>query len=344
MKKNADKALSLKPDLGEGHLALGLYYYWAESNYEKALEEFRLAAAALPNDSEIGYFSAAIRRRQGKWNENLELLKKTQDVDPGNANVASEIAYTYAFLHDWAQAAKMYDRVVPLAPDSANFKITRAYIDLYESGKTDALKCRSRKFLRLWIRPAWSQERAGTWRCSSAITPPPIARCPLIRSMSSNAMACRCRRVSSAVARRWREEMTRRAQAQFTAALPAFESAVKKRPGTAAACQPGANLFVHGSERRSDPRSPPRRRTPAGIEGRDPGAVDERFSRDDLREDRRIWIPLFRSSSASLASPFPVDNTNCCITSDDLKTLAMGPGPERSAVPEAAWRALIALL
>ncbi|HEX8899227.1 MAG TPA: hypothetical protein VF751_11065, partial [Chthoniobacterales bacterium] len=112
IKKSAEKALELKPDLGEGHLALGLYYYWTEANYDKALEEFHLAAAALPNDSEISYVSAGMRRRQGKWNENLELLKKTESLDPGNANVAWEIAFTYAFVHDWPQAAQRYDRVV----------------------------------------------------------------------------------------------------------------------------------------------------------------------------------------------------------------------------------------
>src|SRR5204862_1669591 len=111
-----------------------------KKNYDKAVEQVRIAAAALPNDSEIEHLSAAIRRRQGNWKEKLDLLKKSQSVDPGNANVASEIAFTYAFVHDWRQAAQMYDRVVVLAPDSANFKINRAYIDLYESGKTEALK------------------------------------------------------------------------------------------------------------------------------------------------------------------------------------------------------------
>src|SRR5256714_8992345 len=139
IKTSAGKALALKSDLGEGHLALGLYYYWTESNYDKALEEFRLASAALPNDSEIGYASAAIRRRQGKSKENLELLRKSQAVDPGHANVAWEIAFTYAFVHDWPQAIQMYDRVVALAP-TPNFKINRAYIDFFANGKTDTLK------------------------------------------------------------------------------------------------------------------------------------------------------------------------------------------------------------
>src|SRR3954471_17169666 len=138
--KSAEKALQLKPDLGEGHLALGLYYYWTEANYDRALEQFRIAAAALPNDSEIGYISAAIRRRQGNWEDNLALLRRSEVVDPGNANVASEIAFTYSFLRDWPQAAKMYDRVVALAPDSANFKINRAYVDFWASGSTSSIK------------------------------------------------------------------------------------------------------------------------------------------------------------------------------------------------------------
>lgn len=140
MRAEAEQALRLRPDLGEGHLALGLCYYWTEANYDKALEEFAIAARALPNDSDIGYFAAAIRRRQGRWTENLELLKKTQSIDPGNANVAEELAYTYTFLHDWPEAARRQDRWVALAPDSVNAKLLRAYLDFWSKGDTTALK------------------------------------------------------------------------------------------------------------------------------------------------------------------------------------------------------------
>src|SRR5881394_705446 len=47
VKSEAEKALELNPDLGEAHLALGLYYYWTESNYERAIQEFATAAYAL---------------------------------------------------------------------------------------------------------------------------------------------------------------------------------------------------------------------------------------------------------------------------------------------------------
>src|SRR6478672_10897317 len=49
----AEQSLRLQPDLGEGHLALGLYYYYEEANYEKALSEFALAARSLPNDGDV---------------------------------------------------------------------------------------------------------------------------------------------------------------------------------------------------------------------------------------------------------------------------------------------------
>ena len=37
----AEKALELQPNLGEGHHALGLCYYWFDRDYENALERIR---------------------------------------------------------------------------------------------------------------------------------------------------------------------------------------------------------------------------------------------------------------------------------------------------------------
>jgi TolB-like protein/Tfp pilus assembly protein PilF len=138
-KTAAEEALRLQPDLGEAHLALGLYYYWTEGDYEQALREFDLASAALPNNSDIGYFVAAMRRRQGRWDENLDLLRKSQTLDPANANVVEEIVYTYCFRRDWQAAVRNQDRVLELAPDSVNARIYRAYIDFWSKGDTTML-------------------------------------------------------------------------------------------------------------------------------------------------------------------------------------------------------------
>jgi TolB-like protein/Tfp pilus assembly protein PilF len=138
-KAAAEEALRLKPDLGEARLALGLYYYWIEGGYERALREFDLASAALPNNSDIGYFVAAMRRRQGRWDENLEQLRKIQTLDPANVNIVEEIVYTNCFRRDWEAAARNQDRVLTLAPDSVNAKVYGGYIDFWSKGDTAML-------------------------------------------------------------------------------------------------------------------------------------------------------------------------------------------------------------
>jgi TolB-like protein/Tfp pilus assembly protein PilF len=319
IKKNADRALGLKPDLGEGHLALGLYYYWTEKNYDKALQEFRIAAAALPNDSEIGYVSAAIRRRQGKWKENLELLKKCQTVDPGNANVASEIAFTYAFVHDWRQAAQMYDRVVALAPDSANFKINRAYIDLYENGKTDALKAALAK-IPAGIDPSGLVTRA---RWDLAMLERDYAAAD--RAMASYSldvfqsdgmpMPKSFFRGCTALAR----GDTSAAQTQFTAALLTFESAVQQAPGTGLR-HANLGLLYSFMGRKEDAIREGRRAVELEPESKD--AVLAPWMNGFLA---MIYMRTGELDSALpilervLSSPFPADNTNCSITYNDLR-------------------------
>jgi TolB-like protein/Tfp pilus assembly protein PilF len=319
IKKNADKALGLKPDLGEGHLALGLYYYWTEKNYDKALEQFRIASAALPNDSEIGYVAAAIRRRQGKWNDNLELLRKSQAVDPGNANVASEIAFTYAFVHDWPQAAQMYDRVVALAPDSANFKINRAYIDLYADGKTDALKAALAE-IPAGVDPSGLVTRA---RWDLAMLERDYAAADLaMASYSLDVFQCDGMpmpksffRACTVLARGDADA----AQTQFAAALPAFESAVREAPTTGLR-RANLGLIYSFMGRKEDALREGRRAVELEPDSKD--AVNAPWMKGFLAMiyvrtgDLDSALPLLERA---LASPFPIDNTNCCITSNDLR-------------------------
>lgn len=319
LKASAEKALNLKPDLGEGHLALGLYYYWTEANYDKALEEFRLAAAALPNDSEIAYVTAAIRRRQGKWNDNLELLRRSQTVDPGNANVASEIAFTYAFVHDWPQAAPMYDRVVALAPDSVNFKISRAYIDFYAKGKTDALKA-TLAAIPTGVDPSGLVTRAR-WDLAMIERDYAAADAAMatyaLDVFQSDGMPVPKSFFRGCTALASGDNVA--AQAQFAAALPAFESAVKDAPTTGLR-HANLGLIYSFTGRKEEAIREGKRAVELEPESKD--AVNAPWMTGFLA---MIYVRTGEIDSAlpllerGLASPFPVDNTNCCITSNDLR-------------------------
>src|SRR5437773_8645914 len=134
------ESLRLQPNLGEGHLALGLYHYYMESDYEAALRELGLAAEALPNDGDVGLYTAAVERRRGKWTQAIAAYQHAEQVDPRNPVMLYDSAQTYFGLRDWRTAAERMDRVLALFPDSFNVKIQRAYIEFLRKGSTAPIK------------------------------------------------------------------------------------------------------------------------------------------------------------------------------------------------------------
>jgi TolB-like protein/Flp pilus assembly protein TadD len=136
----AEIALRLQPNLGEGHIALGECYYWIESDYDQALSEFAKAQQLLPNDGYIGMLVAAIRRRQGRWPESLETFEKVQKLDPQNPNIVRNLLFTYTSMRRWNEAAVVAARLRALAPDSIVAKMQSGYTQFMWKGETATLK------------------------------------------------------------------------------------------------------------------------------------------------------------------------------------------------------------
>src|SRR5437764_1542425 len=134
------ESLRLQPNLGEGHLALGLYHYYMESDYDAALRELALAAHALPNDGDVGLYTAAVERRRGHWTQALAAYEHAEAVDPRNSVMLYDASQTHFGLRDWRTAAERMDRVLALFPDSFNVKIQRAYIEFFWKGATAPIK------------------------------------------------------------------------------------------------------------------------------------------------------------------------------------------------------------
>src|SRR6266480_2062473 len=134
------ESLRLQPNLGEAHLALGLYHYYVEGDYDAALRQFGVAAEALPNDGDVGLYTAAVLRRSGHWTQALAAYQHAEQLDPRNAITLYDASQTYFGLRDWQKAAEGMDRVLALFPDSFNVKIQRAYIEFYWKGSTAPIK------------------------------------------------------------------------------------------------------------------------------------------------------------------------------------------------------------
>ena len=136
----AAEALRLQPDLPEAHLALGNCYYYGDTNYERALQEYAIAQRGLPNESRVYMAIGAIQRRQGKWDESIANMKKAAVLDPKNPNNLLEISQTYTVLRDFAAAADLVDQAIALAPNAYGFKIRRASLEMDWRGDASALK------------------------------------------------------------------------------------------------------------------------------------------------------------------------------------------------------------
>ncbi|MFN2622234.1 MAG: hypothetical protein ABR611_05255 [Chthoniobacterales bacterium] len=139
-RKEADEALRLQPDLGEGHIALGLCFYWLDADFDQALREFDLATRLLPNDADTPRYVAALRRRQGRWPEALAKFQEAAAIDPRNGYLAHETANTFGFLHNWPACARRWDYAKVISPDLLYPKIFRGYVDLWWKGDTSSLK------------------------------------------------------------------------------------------------------------------------------------------------------------------------------------------------------------
>ena len=133
-------SVRLQPNLGEGHLALGLYQYYMENDYDAALREMKLAAEALPNDGDVGLYTAAVLRRRGDLKQALAAYQHAEQIDPRNPVMLYDSSQTYFGLRDWRTAAERMDRVLALFPDSFNVKIQRAYVEFFWKGSTAPIK------------------------------------------------------------------------------------------------------------------------------------------------------------------------------------------------------------
>ena len=134
VKRAVDRALELEPNLAEGHLALGYYYYHGYLDYDRALTEFATARRRQPNSSEVWAAEAFVRRRQGRWEDAAAGLQRAVELDPRSNNLAEELGKTYVAMRRFAEAERYYNRAQSLAPSWATIYAYKAWLYFAWSG------------------------------------------------------------------------------------------------------------------------------------------------------------------------------------------------------------------
>jgi TolB-like protein/Tfp pilus assembly protein PilF len=130
----AERALQLRPDLPEAHLARGISYYYGDNNYDAALKEFEIAQGGLPNESEIYLYIGSIQRRQGKWAESTANMEKAVNLNPKDAWSLQNLTFNYQMLRDYQKANKTIDRALALNPTGLEPLEVKAKLAIAENG------------------------------------------------------------------------------------------------------------------------------------------------------------------------------------------------------------------
>ncbi|MGD2246060.1 MAG: protein kinase [Candidatus Aminicenantes bacterium] len=136
-KAAVERAFGLQPGLPEAHLYLGCYYYLCHKDYDRALEELAVAEKDLPNDNRIPVWKAAIRRRQGRFEEAVRYFKKAAELSPQDSSYDMDIALTYTIMRGYPAAESYYNRAISVAPDRFYIYIYKAYNYWLWEGKTE---------------------------------------------------------------------------------------------------------------------------------------------------------------------------------------------------------------
>ena len=127
-KQALDRAVALQPDHGEVHFAQGMYQYRGRRDFEAALAAFEKARERSANKVAAIEFSSYVKRRQGKWDEALQLHSECIRLDPRNPILLSEAALTYRALRRFKEAHDLLRRTLEVDPNSLLTLVAQAEV------------------------------------------------------------------------------------------------------------------------------------------------------------------------------------------------------------------------
>jgi serine/threonine protein kinase/Tfp pilus assembly protein PilF len=229
--KELDAAFRLQPDAGEAHLSRALYLYRVHLDYDGALRELQSARETLPNSPGVFELTGYIRRRQGYWEDSVQNLKRSLELDPRNTRTLDQIAISYYGLRRYSDAIAVIDRVLAIKPDDVQTQAARAGTELDWKADTrpmhqviDSVRNNN---------PAELPTIADTWLMSAlAERNPTDAEAALVAlgegNFGTNWIQLNHRFGEGLVARMTKDDA--RAHAAFTAARVEQEKVVKAHP------------------------------------------------------------------------------------------------------------------
>ena len=155
------RALRLRPDSGEAHLALAQHLYQGYLEYDRSLAELTIASHTLPNDPRVFELSGYIIRRKGHHEEGLRNLQRALELDPRNFATLQQISLSYEGLRRYSEMVAVLDRALAIVPNDIDTRISRAQAHL--DWQADTRPLHSAIDALLAAQPAAAATFADSW-------------------------------------------------------------------------------------------------------------------------------------------------------------------------------------
>ncbi len=113
----AETATRLAPASPETLLANAYYRYHVLRDYSGARELFEKIRRELPSSSAAVEALARIARRQSRWNESLRLFNEAEKLNPRDAHLFMDRAWTFSMVRNYPDTLRMIERAEAILPE-----------------------------------------------------------------------------------------------------------------------------------------------------------------------------------------------------------------------------------
>jgi TolB-like protein/predicted Ser/Thr protein kinase/Tfp pilus assembly protein PilF len=233
-----ESAFRLRPDAGEVHLARAGHLYSGYLDYNGALAELETARLTLPNDARLFELKGYIERRRpdGNQEDALRNFQRAIKLDPRNALILQQAAFSYDYLRRYAEEKVALDRALAIEPDSVETKVARGEVEFNWKADTQPLH-QLIDSIRA-ANPGAIADIADNWLFCALAERDPAAAASALAALGENGFGNATTRYSLRFGKGLIAQMTRddaNARAAFIAARADQERVVRDRPNDAGA-------------------------------------------------------------------------------------------------------------
>ena len=133
------KALSLRPDLGEIHLRLAAHLLTIGHDYSAIGKELEIARRSMPNSAAVFTLLADVELHRGQWRDALQDLERASTLDPRNLSLLITRGNVYQYHRQYEKLQQAFAEAAITWASADSIQLQKALADWQANGDTAPL-------------------------------------------------------------------------------------------------------------------------------------------------------------------------------------------------------------